>query len=179
MRTLKITLLASAAAMGFAGAAVAADPIVMIDDPVIDNFSPFPWDGVYAGVFGTAQVAVAPAAPAVYGLGVNLGVNVLVDPLLIGVEGDIAWLWNGGANSWQGQVHGRLGALVTDEVLIYGLAGLGANSVTSTYVPVGAGIEVALTDNLSVKAQYEYHWDLDNQAVDSAHVGKIGFNFHF
>ena len=39
-------------------------------------------------------------------------------------------------------------------------------------------------DNISLKGQYEYHWDVSESdalatTTDSAHVGKFGFNFHF
>jgi hypothetical protein len=35
-----------------------------------------------------------------------------------------------------------------------------------------------VADNLSIKAEYAYQWDFDN-AAQSAHVGKLGFNWHF
>ena len=78
--------------------------------------------------------------------------NVLVDDsLLAGFEGEIAWLANG---SFQGQVDGRLG-FVADQALLYAFIGLGANSVTNAYVPVGVGVEFAVADNLSLKAEYQ------------------------
>lgn len=171
MRTIKIALLATVAGAALTTATLAADPIVMYDPvPVVENFTGFDWEGVYGGLYVSLQ-----DVPSTFGIGGNVGVNLLLDPVLIGVEGDIAWLSN---STWQGQVHGRLGALVTDNVLIYGLAGFGSHSVNGGYVPVGAGIEVAVTDRLSLKGQYEYHWDT-NVAAQSAHVGKFGFNFHF
>ena len=42
----------------------------------------------------------------------------------------------------------------------------------------GVGAEFMVADNLSIKAQYEYHWDTD-AVGSSAHVGKIGLNWHF
>ena len=66
---------------------------------------------------------------------------------------------------------------VTREVM-YGILGVGYNSVTEAYAPVGVGAEVALADNLSLKAEYQYQYDFDDSAQD-AHVGKIGFNWHF
>src|SRR5690606_7165876 len=65
-----------------------------------------------------------------------------------------------------------------DSFAFYGLAGIGANSDTEAYVPVGVGAAVLVTDNLSLKAEYQYQWDIDDGADDD-HVGKIGFNFHF
>jgi hypothetical protein len=35
-----------------------------------------------------------------------------------------------------------------------------------------------VADNMSIKAQYEFHWDL-TAAAQNNHVGKIGLNFHF
>jgi opacity protein-like surface antigen len=171
MNTIKIALLATVAGAALTSATLAADPIVMLDPtPVVNNFSGFDWEGVYGGLYVAGH-----SNPGAFGIGGNVGVNILLDPVLLGVEGDISWYTN---NTWEGQAHARLGVLVTDDVLFYGLAGFGANSVTSTYIPVGVGLEVAVTDRLSLKGQYEYHWDTDNGA-ESAHVGKFGFNFHF
>ena len=94
--------------------------------------------------------------------------------LLAGFEGEVAWLSN---STWQGDVSGRLG-FIADAALIYAHLGVGANSATGAYVPVGVGAEFAVADNLSIKAVDAYQWDLDNGA-QSAHVGKIGFNWHF
>ena len=171
MRTIKIALLATVAGATLTTATLAADPIVMMDPtPVVDNFTGFDWEGVYAGLYVSGQ-----SVPSAFGIGGNVGVNILLDPILLGVEGDVTWLSN---STWQGQGVGRLGVLVTDNVLAYALAGFGSHSVTSTYVPVGAGLEVALGERFSIKGQYEYHWDTD-VAASSAHVGKFGFNFHF
>ena len=168
MRNLKIALLATTAVVAFSSATFAAD--LIIADPVIDNSVGFDWEGTYAGLYISGQ-----SAPAVFGIGANLGVNVLVDDsLLAGFEGEIAWLANG---SFQGQVDGRLG-FVADQALLYAFIGLGANSVTNAYVPVGVGVEFAVADNLSLKAEYQYQWDFD-VAAQSAHVAKIGFNWHF
>lgn len=171
MNSIKIALLATVAGAALTTATLAADPIVMLDPtPVVENFSGFDWEGVYAGLFVSGQ-----SEPATFGIGGNVGANILLDPLLLGVEGDITWLSN---STWQGQAVARAGVLVTDNVLAYGLAGFGAHSVNSTYVPVGAGLEVALGQRFSIKGQYEYHWDTD-VAAQSSHVGKVGFNFHF
>ena len=191
MRTIKIALLATVAGAALTTATLAADPIVMMDPtPVVDNFTGFDWEGVYAGLYISGQTDdTAPATDSVWGIGGNVGVNFLLDPVLIGVEGDITVLTDNNVlpadtADWQGQAVGRLGVLITDNVLAYGLAGFGAHSDTGAYVPVGAGLEVALTDNISLKGQYEYHWDVSESdalatTTDSAHVGKFGFNFHF
>lgn len=171
MRMIKIALLATVAGAAFTTTTLAADPIVMLDPtPVVEQFSGFDWEGVYAGLYVAGQTT-----PSTFGVGGVIGANIMLDPLLLGVEGDIEWLSD---NTWQGQAVGRLGVLVTDNVLAYTLAGFGAHSVNNAYVPLGAGLEVAVTDNVSLKGQYEYHWDLDNNA-QSAHVAKFGVNFQF
>jgi opacity protein-like surface antigen len=192
MRTIKIALLATVAGAALTTTTLAADPIVMLDPtPVVEQFSGFDWEGVYAGLYVTGRSdSTAPGVTdGVWGVGGNVGVNFLLDPVLLGVEGDISIytdnnLLPADTADWTGQAVGRVGVLVTDNVLAYGLAGFGAHSDTGGYVPVGAGLEVALGDRFSLKGQYEYHWDVSESdalatTTDSAHVGKFGFNFHF
>jgi opacity protein-like surface antigen len=171
MRTFKLALLATVAVAGISSAASAAD--LLIDTApapvVVDNYSAVDWNGPYAGLFISGQT------DSIYGLGANLGVNAMVsDNLLAGVEGSVQWLDD---DSWQGQVNGKLGFAV-ENFAFYGLAGIGANSDTEAYVPVGVGAEVKLTEDFSLKAEYQYQWDFDTSAED-AHVAKIGFNWHF
>lgn len=172
MRTLKIAALASVAVAALTTATLAADPIVMVDTPapVYDDVS-FGWDGPYAGVFVLGQ-----SNPGALGIGVNAGVNISSDMLVFGLEGDVAWVSAGGP--WQGQVVGRLGAAVSDQAMIYALAGIGADGTTGGYVPIGLGAEFMVADNIGIKAQYEFRWDL-TAAAQNNHVGKIGLNFHF
>jgi opacity protein-like surface antigen len=171
MRTFKLALLATVAVAGVSSAASAAD--LLIDTApapvIVDNYSAVDWNGPYAGLFISGQT------DSIYGLGANLGVNAMVsDNLLAGVEGSVQWLDD---DSWQGQVNGKLGFAV-ENFAFYGLAGIGANSDTEAYVPVGVGAELKLTEDFSLKAEYQYQWDFDTSAED-AHVAKIGFNWHF
>jgi opacity protein-like surface antigen len=170
MRSLKIALLATVAAAAFTSATLAADPIIMIDEPMYVQPASSSWDGPYVGLFVLGQTTDG------FGVGVNAGVNFSTDGLLFGVEGDVAYL--AGTNAWQGQVVGKLGAALADEAVIYGLAGIGSHSVDGAYVPVGIGAEVMVADSISLKGQYEYHWDLGGVGT-SDHVGKVGLNFHF
>jgi opacity protein-like surface antigen len=163
MRTLKIALLATVAAAAFSSATLAAD-LVIEDEPIIDNSFGFDWEGPYAGLW------VAGLTTPAFALGADFGVNALLDPaLLAGVEGNLSWQSD---STWTAQAHGRLG-VVMDQAVIYGLAGLGWNSGTGGFVPLGVGAEFALADNLTLKAEYNYQWG------PNVHVGKVGFNFHF
>lgn len=165
MRTLKIALLATVAAAAFSSATLAAD-LVIDAAPVIDNSYGFDWEGPYAGIWVGGLTN-----PDVFALGADLGVNVLLDDsLLAGVEGNVSWESN---STWSLQAHGRLGFVANDQVVIYGLAGVGYNSASGTYIPLGVGAEFAVADNVSLKAEYNYQWG------PNRHVGKVGVNFHF
>jgi opacity protein-like surface antigen len=174
MRTLKIALLATVATAALSSATFAAD--LIIADPVIENTyaTSFDWEGPYVGLFVAGQSVGG------FGIGANLGVNVLLDSsFLAGIEGEIEWLSN--PSAWQAQVDARLG-FVVDPAVIYALLGVGTNSFTGLYVPAGVGVEFAVADNLSLKAEYEYHWDVTDDVLivdESAHVVKVGLNWHF
>jgi opacity protein-like surface antigen len=165
MRTLKIALLATVAAAALSSATLAAD-LVIDAAPVIDNSYGFDWEGPYAGLWVGGLTN-----PDVFALGVDLGVNVLLDDsLLAGVEANAAWESN---STWSVQAHGRLGFVASEQVVLYGLAGVGYNSATGGYIPLGVGAEFAVADNVSLKAEYNYQWG------PNRHVGKVGVNFHF
>ena len=170
MRSLKLALLATAAVAALSSAAAAADLIVdvPIEEPVIDNS--FSFDGAYIGAFLQGQTN-----PAAFGLGVNFGVNALMDSLLVGaeVEGVVAT----GPN-FSGQITGRVGGLISDNAIIYAYSGLGSRTPTSWYVPLGLGAEVAVADNVGIKGELQYNWDLTSAAQNSV-AAKVGLNFHF
>ncbi len=170
MRSLKLALLATAAAAALSSAAAAADLIidVPIQQPIIDNS--FSFDGAYIGAFIQGQTN-----PGAFGLGVDLGVNALMDGLLIGgeLEGVVAT----GPN-FSGQATARVGGLISDSAIIYVYSGVGTRTPTSWYVPVGIGAEVAVADNVGIKGEVQYNWDL-TAAAESSVAAKIGLNFHF
>ena len=170
MRSLKLALLATAAVAAFSSAAAAADLIVdvPIEEPIIDNS--FSFDGAYIGAFLQGQTN-----PAAFGLGVNFGVNALMDSLLVGaeVEGVVAT----GPN-FSGQITGRVGGLISDNAIIYAYSGLGSRTPTSWYVPLGLGAEVAVADNVGIKGEIQYNWDLTAAGQNSV-AAKVGLNFHF
>jgi outer membrane immunogenic protein len=85
---------------------------------------------------------------------------------VVGGEGEVAY---GGADplaTWTGAVRGRAG-YAFDNLLVYGTVGglvgqgemkNGGSSVTRTHVgyQVGAGLEAALTTNITARAEYLY-----------------------
>jgi len=170
MRNLKLALLAGAAIAAFTPAAFAAD---LLQEPpaapVVDNSSPM-WNGGYIGAFIQGQTA-----PSAYGLGGDLGVNALMSGILIG--GELEAVYETG-NQWSAQATGKLGFGLSDAAILYAYTGIGTRATTNTYAPLGIGAEFKIADNLGLKTEAQYNWDLDNSAENSAAV-KVGLNWHF
>lgn len=164
MRTLKIALLATAATAALSSATLAAD--LVIDEPSYEApVASYGIDGPYAGVY-----VLGKTNPNSIGAGVVLGANFVQDTFLFGIEGDLAVT---NTTEILGQVVAKAGFMAGDSAAIYGLAGFGFSNANGTYIPLGIGAEFAVADNLSLKAQAEYHWGAP------AVVGKVGLNWHF
>jgi len=170
MRILKLTLLAAAGFTALSGSAFAADLLSPppAAAPVIDNTTG--WDGAYVGAFFAGQTA-----PNAYGLGVDLGVNTLMNGLLLGGELEGTWYTS---NAASGQITGKIGTSFGDAAIGYVYSGAGSRTATSWYVPVGAGVEFKLANNVGLKTEAQYNFDLTNSSEDSAAV-KVGLNWHF
>ncbi len=169
MRSLKLALLAGAAVAALSSTAFAADllaepPVA----PVVDDTSS--WDGGYIGAFIEGDTV-----PSAFGLGADLGVNSLMGGLLIGGELSGTWL---STNDFSGQATGKLGAALGDAAIAYVYSGVGSRTGSSWYAPVGVGVEFKLADNLGLKTEAQYNFDLDNAGENSAAV-KVGLNWHF
>jgi outer membrane immunogenic protein len=115
--------------------------------------------------------------------GAQVGANLQLNRLVLGVEGDFTWtdLKGSGTDSigdiigtntnWTSTVTGRIGAAF-DRLLIYGKGGvvfaqdhssftdIFANSASTTFTRTGwiagAGLEYGITRNWSVKVEYDY-----------------------
>ena len=169
MRTLKLALLAGVATVAFSPAAFAADLLAEPPPaPIVETTSD--WNGGYIGAFIAGQTA-----PNAFGLGADLGVNALMNGLLIGGELSGTWYTNGNVD---GQLTGKLGAGLGDAGIFYVYSGAGSRSGSSWYAPLGVGAEFKLADNLGLKTEAQYNFDLDNSAENSAAV-KVGLNWHF
>lgn len=155
-------------------------------------------------------------------LGGTVGANVQSGNLVFGAEGELAWSGvtgsatcvgnptfdcNGTLN-WLGS--GKLrGGVAFDNVLLFGTAGIAAGGITATVDPipagatgtysstvwgwtVGGGAELAVSEQISVKAEYGYYDFASTRApVDTlansgatdikshTHVAKLGVNYRF
>ncbi len=180
MRALNRLALAALASVAALGAAQAADPISYplstdVAMPVYDSPG-YDWSGFYAGVFGAAQTSAANGTQ--FGGGVALGVNAQFDFVLVGAEVAVLGI-TGPADNIYVQGTGRAGVLVTDELAIFAAAGYGVNPVTpvENHVLVGGGLEYAVTDNVSLRAQYLHGIPITGgTATDQV---TLGANFSF
>jgi len=154
--------------------------------------------------------------------GATVGANAQFDAFVLGAEGDLMWSGLNGsavcvgtpaftcnANvEWLGSLRARAGVAL-DSVLLFATGGLAVaggrgtvtppatgitNAFSDTYVgwTLGAGVEVAVTEAVSVKAEYGYY-DLGSRTAPVGtlsglqtvgispvvHVVKAGLNFHF
>lgn len=166
--------------MGSAGVALAADLPDYQAPPASQVYNPAPafnWTGPYLGLTGG------------YGWGTSSGFvgggfggyNFQLNPnWVVGLEGDIV-ATNKDTNSWDATVRGRLG-YAYDRYLIYGTGGVafgdiksGGSSTTRTGWTLGAGIEAALTSNVTGRLEYRHTdlgtWNAVHQTNDDLMVG--------
>lgn len=137
--------------------AIAADLIIPTAPQPIYEAAGFSWDGLYAGVQGGGLFYPAPTNG--YGIiGAHVGVNfTIADPILLGLEGTAEYLWDGAGNT-AGQyfLNARLGVVATDQVMFYAIGGAGIENFNGTnngIYQLGAGVELAVTDSISIDAR--------------------------
>ena len=85
----------------------------------------FDWNGFYAGVYGTGAKRPDDLQS---GLGLNVGFNRAFDFVLVGGEVAFSVLGDDDMGARYLQAVGRGGVLVTDNVLVFGAAGVGADA---------------------------------------------------
>ena len=154
--------------------------------------------------------------------GLNAGYNFQSGSMVYGVEGDVNWSNYSGSRQCvadatvkcgysidlSGSLRGRFGVSI-DQMLLFGTAGVSAGRGTTSISPAtagltgqstatllgitfGAGAEYALTQTISVKAQYDYvNWSERTTGINtissgapytgfpSTHAVKFGLNYKF
>lgn len=200
--------------------ALAADPLAIAETADVSDWSG-PYIGVIARYgTGTADWNNGFGDIPLVGplVGIDAGVNMQNGNFVFGIEGDVSW--SGVAGSvpctnpaftctttvdWLSTLRGRAGFAV-QKALLYATAGVAIGNVTSDTPPftpgqtfsnvhvgwaAGAGIEIGVTDSLSLKAEYLYV-DLGSKTETVAilggglttvgvtmHTFKGGLNWHF
>lgn len=202
MKYSTILLTAVLASTMVGGAAQAAD-LIIDEAPVADVAVSGYWDGAYAGIFGgrgSGELTEDLAGASLDGwlLGATAGYNFTLDGgLVVGVAGDVAWSTlettpDFFTLDWTGSVRGRVG-YDAGMFLPYLTAGVAFGSATETLADrskqhfgwtAGIGAEVAVSDNLSIDAQYRYT-DLGDVDYAGNLLGyqysqiTVGLNFKF
>lgn len=216
MNRISITLLAGIAALSLATSAGAADLLVNSPAPSYGGYvgPSGGWDGAYIGGFAGYGWGTAIDDLGNYDdidlsgwtLGATLGANFTVTPgLILGAAGDLAWTGISGYEdpvdfdiNWTGSLRGKAGfdGGAFMPYLTAGVAFAGATAseagTDSTQMhfgwTAGAGVEVAVVDNVSVDLQYrysdygtaDYSLDTDDATFDlSTHTVTAGVNFKF
>lgn len=213
------TLLMLSAAPAMAADLIAYDPPApvytapaapAVADVVIDNS--YDWAGFYVGAtaahgWGTSDHdGVNRFDAAGYLVGGTVGYNFQLDNAVIGIEGDLSWSDIDGAKAgessrveWVGTARARAG-YAFGNILPFATVGVALADIRSTGaaydvterqlgLAAGAGVEVGVTENISLKAEYQFLGFPGDRIVhnDSAavksdlynHAVKVGVNFGF
>ena len=181
-----------AAAALLAGGAQAADLIIPTTPVPIYEAAGFDWEGLYAGVnlggvFTNANgLTNLDVSTTQFSIGGAVGVNFIVaDPILVGLEVQGDYVFQNGDDAGLFLALARVGAVVTDQVLVYAAGGIGVTSksgVSEAVYALGGGIEVAVTDAVSVRGEVLGLGDFSNAAGDGIFDGAkatVGVFYHF
>lgn len=145
--------------------------------PVAQPPAGFDWNGFYAGVFGVYQKS--PAQGDQFGIGIDAGINTTFNFVLAGAEVAVTGLGDGAGATSYAQALGRMGLLVGANTLIYGAAGYGIDTgaPAESDALLGAGLEYALSDSLSLRAQYLHGFPVTG--ANPKDQVTFGAQFHF
>ena len=166
--------------------AMAADLIIPTTPQPIYESAGFSWDGLYAGVEAGGLFNDTNDTRGL--IGAVVGVNFTVaDPIVLGVElqGDYVFESDiGGDDAGLFLALGHVGAVVTDQVLVYAAGGFGAitaNGDSNGVYALGAGVDFAVTDNVSVRGEILGLGNFDDANDDFFDAAKatVGVFYHF
>ncbi|WP_236884162.1 outer membrane protein [Devosia sp. A16] len=173
-------MLAGTVLAATAGASLASDLITVpvgSSEVAVPVAAGFDWSGFYAGVYGVVQSSEVRGTE--FGGGIAAGVNAQLDFFLVGGEVALQGLTSDTIDTAYGRVTGRGGILVTEDLLAYASAGYGMefSGTGERDFLAGGGIEYAVTDDISINAEYLRGFDLEGgNAKDQF---SLGARFHF
>jgi len=174
-------------------AANAADLIIPTSPEPIYEAAGFDWEGLYAGArIGGSFVDTAGFDATGLVVGGAVGVNFLpADAFLVGVEATADYVWYDDAvfaDRGEFFANVRAGAILTDSVLVYALAGVGVangdfiGDDTQGMYQLGGGVELAVTDSITVRGEVVGQGFFDDAAGDDffdAAKATVGVFYHF
>ena len=174
MKTLKqISVAALAGVAMMAGSAYAADPVTNYAVEAPAYAAPgFDWNRYYLGL----ETGWLSQGGNHWGIGGIAGINIQDGSLVYGGELEASALVSGGAiTGGQYEATARVGTLVADDVLLYGVGGAAHTDGVGAGV-VGAGIEFAINDNVTLGSEYNYLFN-NGGTVGHEVDGKLRFYF--
>ena len=207
---LRKILMSTVVVFGAMGAASAADlPSTKAPPAYIPPPPLFTWTGVYIGgqvgyMWSGSSDAYGYSPNGVVGGG-HVGYNYQMGQFVAGLEGDVnGSSYNGGFGGYStnenidGSIRGRLG-VAWDRALLYATGGAAFAGITNDYLgtslshtrvgwTIGGGVEYALDNNWSVRAEYRYtdygtYYDFPGGVAaynhDSDNRVQIGFSYKF
>lgn len=166
-----VATLMSAASM--VGSAHAQDSVSMTD-------AGFDWDGFYVGLGVNVGQWSGTNPLTAYMPRLEAGFNhTLGENFVVGIEASVAQGWlSAGWSAFEGELDAQAG-LAFDDVLLYVSGGVGYYCMRGDilFAKAGAGVQFAVTDNVSFDIEYQY-WGNPNTRLDSHHVG-VSTVWHF
>lgn len=165
-------VIAATPASAFATDMLSVDTSTSDNLPVADPG--FDWNTFYAGVYGVAQGS--PVGGGQIGVGIDAGISARLEFVLVGAEVTLQAL-TGASSTIYGEGIGRAGLALTDDLVLYGAGGIGTDFAGQTDALIGGGLELAVSNNITVDARY-----LHGIAVSGANPKdqvRVGANFHF
>jgi outer membrane immunogenic protein len=152
MRRLALVSLSTTVTVLAANSGSAADhitiPISTTAELAVTDTTACDWSGFYAGLYGGVQ----------FGAGsLNVGINTQFDFYLLGAEVAVSGLADDGAGETSyGQILGRAGLVVSDNMVVYAAGGYGIDlgPPSEEDILIGGGVELSVTDSVSLRAQY-------------------------
>ena len=178
------TLAIATAAVAFMGGAAFAADLSIPETPYLPESTGFSWDGLYAG--GGVGAYFADDIQTQLTLNGVVGVNVAVDSFVLGAEVEgVYGFENDDEDAWfEFWLKGRAGYLITPDVLLYGVAGVGAPQFVDSsqehycMFALGVGIEAAVSDSISIRGEVlGVGWDGSDGLEDIEAKASILFHF--
>jgi outer membrane immunogenic protein len=164
--------------------AMAADLIIPTTPQPIYESAGFSWDGLYAGVEAGGVFSDADTQGLIGGV---VGVNFTVaDPIVVGLELQGDYVFEGDTVGDYGLflALGKVGAVVTDQVLVYAAGGFGVRTQSGNsdgVYALGGGVDFAVTDNVSIRGEVLGLGNFDDANDDFFDDAKatVGVFYHF
>ncbi len=157
MTLFKTLSIAALTGIAMTAGALAADPVTDYATEVAPAYSAngFDWNRYYIGL----NSSYIGTGTNYWGIGGVMGINIQDGAIVYGGELEAsARVANGNISGGLFQATARAGYLLSDDMLVYAIAGGGSNNGTGIGL-VGAGVEFAVVQDVTVGAEYNYLFD--------------------